>query len=320
MAVPDVSENYAASLNTVTIGATKEEGGTRGKMVTVGGAKGIPWVAFEGEPGLGKAIAVEVWDSGADAWPEQLKAAYGDAMKDLASWCKKAVEFGADMICLKLMGTHPDAEDLSPDQAADSVRACLQAVDVPLIVWGCGVYDKDNNVLPKCTEASRGENCLFGTIVEKNYQTLVAASTASGHKILAESPLDVNIAKQVNILAADAGFPLEDIVAFPTTGGLGYGMEYVYSIQERMRLAAVNGDRQLQQPVLMDVGMESWRAKESKVSEEEAPHLGPAEKRGPIWEAITATDLLQSGGDILVMRHPDAIRMVRKAIERLSAS
>jgi len=180
------------------------------------------------------------------------------------------------------------------------------------------VYDKDNNVLPKCTEAARGENCLFGTVVEKNYATLVAACLASGHKILAESPLDVNIAKQVNILAADAGFPLEDIVCFPTTGGLGYGMEYVYSIQERMRLAAVNGDKQLQQPVLMDVGMEAWRAKESKIAEEEAPHLGPAEKRGPIWEAITATDLLQSGGDLLVMRHPEAIRIVRKTIERLT--
>jgi acetyl-CoA decarbonylase/synthase complex subunit delta len=95
-------------------------------------------------------------------------------------------------------------------------------------------------------------------------------------------------------------------------------MEYVYSIQERMRLAAVNGDKQLQQPVLMDVGMEAWRAKESKVSEDEAPGLGPAEKRGPIWEAVTATDLLQSGGDLLVMRHPEAIRMVRKAIDRLS--
>ncbi len=320
MAVPEVSETYAAGLNTVTIGATKDDGGTRGKTVTVGGAIGLPWLGFEGERGHPQAIAVEVWDAGAEAWPDQLKDAYGEAMGDLASWCEKAVEFGAEMICLKLMGTHPDAEDRSPDQAAESVRTCLEAVDLPLIVWGCGVYDKDNNVLPKCTEAARGENCLFGTIVEKNYATLVAACVASGHKILAESPLDINIAKQVNILASDAGFPLEEIVSFPTTGSLGYGMEYVYSIQERMRLAAVNGDRQLQQPVLMDVGMEAWRAKESKVSEEEMPVLGPAAKRGPIWEAITATDLLQSGGDILVMRHPEAIRMVRKAIERLSAA
>ena len=318
MAVPDVTETYAASLNSVTLGATKDEGGTRGKTITVGGMKGLPWLGFEGEPGHPKAIAVEVWDAGADAWPEQIKAAYGDAMKDLASWCAKAVELGADLICLKLMGTHPDAENRTPDEAAESVRTCLQAVDVPLIVWGCGVYDKDNNVLPKCTEASRGENCLFGTVVEKNYATLVAACLASGHKILAESPLDVNIAKQVNILASDAGFPLEDIVSFPTTGGLGYGMEYVYSIQERMRLAAVNGDKQLQQPVLMDVGMEAWRAKESKIAEAEAPNLGPADKRGPIWEAITATDLLQSGGDLLVMRHPEAIRIVRKTIERLT--
>lgn len=318
MAVPDVVETYPAAINQVTIGATKEEGGTRGKTVTVGGTKGLPWLKFEGESGASKVIAVEVWDSGADTWPQQLKDAYGDSMNDLAAWCKKAVEFGAEMICLKLAGTHPDTDNRSPDQAAESVKTCLEAVDVPLIVWGCGVYDKDNNVMPKCTEAAKGENCLFGTIVEKNYQTLVAACLATGHKILAESPLDVNIAKQVNILAHDAGYPLEDLVAFPTTGSLGYGMEYVYSIQERMRLAAVNGDKQLQQPVLMDVGMEAWRAKESKVDESEAPELGPAEKRGPIWEAVTATDLLQSGGDIIVMRHPQAIDIVRKAIERLS--
>lgn len=320
MAVPNVTENYAAALNSVTIGATKDDGGTRSKAVTVGGAKGIPWLGFEGEPGNGKVIAVEVWDSGADAWPDQLKDAYGDAMNDLGAWCKKAVEFGADMICLKLMGTHPDAGDRSPAEAAESVKTCLEAVDVPLIVWGCGVYDKDNNVLPKCTEAAKGENCLFGTVVEKNYATLVAACLASGHKILAESPLDVNIAKQVVILATDAGFPLENIIAFPQTGALGYGMEYVYSIQERMRLAAINGDKQLQQPVLMDVGFEAWRAKESKISEEDAPNLGPAEKRGPIWEAVTATNLLQSGGDLVVMRHPEAIDMVRKTIERLSVA
>lgn len=319
MAVPDVTETYSAALNAVTIGATKAEGGTRGKAVKIGGAMGLPWLSFEGQPGHGKAIAVEVWDDGADAWPDQLKQAYGDAMGDLASWCKKAVEFGADMICLKLMGTHPDGGDRSPAQAAESVKTCLKAVDVPLIVWGCGVYVKDNNVLPKCTEAAKGENCLFGTIVEKNYATLVAACLASGHKILAESPLDVNIAKQVAILATDAGFALTDIVAFPTTGALGYGMEYVYSIQERMRLAAINGDKQLQQPVLMDVGMEAWRAKESKVSGKEMPELGPAEKRGPMWEAVTATTLLQSGGDLVVMRHPEAIRIVRKAIDRLSA-
>jgi acetyl-CoA decarbonylase/synthase complex subunit delta len=320
MAVPDVTEKYAASLNTVTIGATKQEGGTRGRTVTVGGAAGLPWLRFEGRPGNPPVIAIEVWDMGADTWPDQLKEAYGSATKDLAAWCKKAVEFGAEMICLKLVGAHPDTENHTPEQAAASVRTCLEAVDVPLIVWGCGVYEKDNKVMPKCTEAAKGENCLFGTIVQKNYATLVAACLAGGHKVLAESPLDINIAKQVNILATDAGFPLKDIVMFPTTGALGYGLEYVYSIQERMRLAALNGDKQLQQPILVDAGMEAWRAKESKISEKEAPDLGPARKRGPLWEAITATDLLQSGGDILVMRHPEAIRMVRKAIARLMAA
>jgi acetyl-CoA decarbonylase/synthase complex subunit delta len=195
----------------------------------------------------------------------------------------------------------------------------LKAVGVPLIVWGCGVAEKDNKVLPKCTSAARGERCLFGSVTEKNYRTLVAACLADGHKLLAESPLDINIAKQVNILAQDAGFPLCDMVIFPTTGALGYGFEYVYSIMERSRLAGLGGDQLLQQPLLCDVGWEAWRAKEAKASDEDMPGLGSASRRGVLWEGITATNLIQAGADIFVMRHPGAVKMLGKAIEAFAS-
>ena len=315
MAVPDVKEKWSATVNTLTVGATSEQGGTRSSTVSIGGAGGLGGLDFEGPLGNRPAVAVEVWDIGGDTLPPALLEVYGDSLKSAADWAKKAVEFGAEMICLKLQGTHPDGGDRSAEQACEDVKSVLEAVGVPLIVWGCGVHDKDNEVLPRCCHTASGENCLFGTITEKNYRTLVAACLADKHKLMAESPLDINIAKQVNILASDVGFALENIVTFPTTASLGYGLEYVYSIMERGRLAALTGDKLLQQPVLCNIGFEAWRAKEAPGSDEEVPGFGPAAKRGPRGEAATETTLFQAGADIFVMRHPEAIKMLGEFLD-----
>ena len=318
--IPDVSEKWSGQINTVVIGATADEGGTRGRTVTIGGARTLPFLAFDGAIGNPPVIAVEVWDSGGQAWPDQLRDAYGDALSGPGQWAKKGVEFGADLICLRLMGAHPDSGDHSPDQCAEAVKEVLGAVDVPLIVWGCGVDEKDNEVLPAVSAAAKGENCLMGTAREKNYRTIVAVCLADKHKLITESPLDINIAKQVNILCADAGFPLEDTVIFPTTGALGYGIEYVYSIQERGRLAGLRGDKLLGQPVICDLGFEAWRAKEAKaptfdtVTDENRPQWGP------MWESATGMVLLQAGAELLIMRHPVAIENIKKVIERFTPS
>ena len=317
--VPDVSEKYSGKVNTVVIGATAEQGGTRTGTVSVGGAAALPFLSFEGELGNRPAIAVEVWDSGADqSWPEPLKDAYGDALASPARWAQKAVEFGADLICLRLMGAHPDAGDRSGEQCAATVKEVLSAVGVPLMIWGCGVDEKDNKTLPTASAAAKGENCLLGTAREKNYRTVVAVCLADKHKLIAESPLDINIAKQVNILCSDAGFPLEDIVIFPTTGALGYGIEYVYSIQERGRLAGLRGDKLLAQPVICDVGFEAWRVKEAKAPPFESVTDENRRHWGVMWEAATATVLLQAGAELLVMRHPEAIAKVKQVIDRLT--
>ena len=320
MKAQETAQKWTATINEVTIGATSAEGGTRGKTVTIGGARCIPWLAYEGNVGRRPAIAVEIWDSGAESWPEQLRNEYAEVMDDPLAWARRATELGPDLLCLKLMGTHPDMGDRSADQAADTVKAVLSTIDLPLIVWGCGVYEKDNVVLPKCCEAAKGENCLFGAIEEKNYRTLVAACLADGHKVIADSPLDINIAKQLNILAHDVGFPLKDIVIFPQTSAVGYGSEYVYSILERGRLAGLGGDQLLQQPVLATVGLEAWRAKEAQAPDEALPGFGPAEERGPLWETLTATNSLQAGVDLLIMRHPRAVRNVQQALDRLCAA
>lgn len=320
MNVPDVAEKWTGKINTVELGATAETGGTRTATVTIGGAATIPFMSFEGAIGNRAAVAVEVWDAGAEVWPDPLKKAYGDSMNSPGDWAKKAVEFGADLICLRLMDAHPDAGNRSPEQCAATVKEVLSAVGVPLIVWGCGIDEKDNEILPAVSAAAKGENCLLGTAHEKNYRTLVAVCLADKHKLIAESPCDVNIAKQVNILCDDAGFPIEDLVIFPTTGALGYGIEYIYSIQERGRLAGLGGDKLLAQPVLCDVGLEAWRVKEAR----DPPFAGVTDQTRPqwgiMWEATTAVFLLQGGAELLVMRHPDAIEQVKKALDRLAPS
>ncbi len=318
MSVPDVAEKWSGKINTVVVGAAAEDGGTRTSTVTLGGTTALPFLAFEGELGHPPTIAVEVWDAGAEVWPEALGQAYGDVMNSPADWARKAVEFGADMICLRLMGAHPDAGDRSPDQCAETVKEVLGAVGVPLMIWGCGADEKDNQVLPAVSSAAKGENCLIGTAREKNYRTVVAVCLADKHKLVAESPLDINIAKQVNVLCSDAGFPLSDIVTFPTTGALGYGIEYVYSIQERGRLAGLSGDKLLGQPVMCDVGFEAWRAKEAKAPPFEGVTDETRGQWGVMWEAATAIVLLQTGVELLVMRHPQAIENVKKAIGRFT--
>jgi acetyl-CoA decarbonylase/synthase complex subunit delta len=320
MTVPETAEKWTSAVNEVIIGATKEEGGTRDRNVIVGGATALPFLSYEGSLGHRPAIAIEVWDGGAEDWPDQLRRIYGDVMSSPAEWARKAVDFGADLICLRLMGAHPDAANHSPEQCAKTVEEILHAVAVPLVIWGCGVDEKDGQILPAVSAAARGENCLIGAARETNYRTVVAVCHADKHKLLAESPLDINIAKQVNILCHDAGFPLEEIVMFPTTGALGYGIDYVYSIQERGRLAGLSGDKLLAQPVLGDIGFETWRAKEARMP----PFAGETNETrdlgGAMWEAATATVLLQAGTELLVMRHPKAVESVKKMIDRLTGN
>jgi acetyl-CoA decarbonylase/synthase complex subunit delta len=245
---------------------------------------------------------------------------YADVWADPAAWARRVQELGADLINLRLVGTHPDEADRSPQEAAETVKAILQASDLPLIIWGCDVPDKDQKVMPKVAEAAQGENCLLGAVTEDEYRTLTATAQAYGHKLIALSPCDINKAKQINILVSDMGFPVSDIVIYPSTASLGYGMEYIYSILERGRLAALSGDKLMAQPVLLDVGYEAWRAKEARTGDEAVEVWGPAAQRGPAWEAVTATDLLQGGCDLLIMRHPHAMKVVRNTLGQLSGS
>ena len=312
-------EKWASAVNKVTIGATAAEGGTRSSVVTVGGDTSLPFLHFEGKTPHRPAIAMEVLDVAPEDWAQPLSETLGKASGDPAAWARKCVqEFGADLICLRLVGANPDRGDRSAEACVQTVKSVLGTVGVPLIICGCGQPEKDNEIMPRCSEVAAGENCLLGTASQDNYKTITAACMADGHKLITEAPLDINIQKQVNILVSEMGLDLSRIVMYQATGGLGYGMEYAYSIMERTRLAALSGDRMLSMPLLAVVGSESWKAKEARTPAETAPEWGAAEERGVAWEATTATCFLHGGTHIFVMWHPRAAALLRKTIDALT--
>ena len=318
MAIPDIKENWTNRINTVTIGATAEQGGTRGKTVTVGGETTLPSLIFEGEIPHRPVIAGMVMDVVPEDWLDMLKKAIGKEINSPTEWAQKCVQdFKVDLICLKLLGADPAGKNRSPAEAAKTVKSVLEAVDVPLIIWGCGDEDKDNEVLPECSQAAKGENCLMGSVTETNYRTMGAIGTADKHKLIAEAPVDINIAKQINILLQDAGFDLKDVVMCQSTAALGYGFDYVYTIFERVRIAGLKGDKHMALPQIANVSQEVWKIKEAIVDEDILPGWGKLEKRGPAWETATAAGYLQAGADILTLAHPDSVSVVRELIDEM---
>jgi len=311
-----VLEKWTNRINEVVIGATEEQGGTRTKIVKVGGETTLPFLHFEGEIPYPPAVALEVWDIPPEEWAfilEYLK----DVVNDPLSWAKKVEEWGADLLCFRLASAHPEKSDTSPEVCVDKVKKILETVSLPLIILGCGQPDKDAEILLKVSEVTKGENCLLGMATKDNYKTVVAAATYGGHSIIAEAPLDINLEKQLNILITDLGFPAERIVVHPTTGGLGYGFEYCYSIMERARIAGLQGDKMMAMPIINFIAQETWKHKETKVSENETPQWGVLNMRGVAWETTCAVGYLQSGADILVLAHPHSLSNVKKVITEL---
>lgn len=292
-----------------------------GDSLKVGGETTFPFHLWEGEMPNAPIIAMEVYDEPQPEWPEAVRKVYDDVMEDPVAWAKKCQdEFGADAICLQLRSTDPNGSDASADDAAETLKQVAAAVDIPLIVLGTGSPDKDAEVLKKVAEAMPDANIPIGPVEDSNHRLIGAAAMGYKKPVIAFTSMDVNLAKQLNVLLTQLGVPEDKIIMDPTTGALGYGLEYCYSIMERDRLAAlVQNDGKMQMPIINTVAPETWKAKESRVSEAEEPTYGNVETRGILWEAITATALLLSGTDILVMRHPQAVQLVRAAIDGFQA-
>ncbi len=303
-------ETYSGGIKEITLGQGD-------KAVTVGGENCYPFYNFEGAMPHKPRVAMEIWDIEPEEWPEAALSPFKDVISDPAAWAKKCVdEYGADMVVLQLKSTDPNGSDASAADAAATVKKVLAAIDVPLIIWGTANTEKDEEVLKKIAEECQGKNLILGPVEDKNHKGIGAAAMGFGHTVIASSPIDVNLAKQCNILLENLGVSMDKMIIDPTTGGLGYGMEYSYSVMERIRMAALaQGDDKLQLPLINNLGNEVWKCKEAKQTVDEAPTLGDPEKRGILMEAVGAVAYLMSGSDVLIMRHPEAIRLVKSYID-----
>ncbi|MDO9210066.1 MAG: acetyl-CoA decarbonylase/synthase complex subunit delta [Deltaproteobacteria bacterium] len=307
MEIPKI--NYTGKIKEVTMGAGS-------KALTVGGETMYPFYLFEGQMPHPPRIAMEVYDAPPEDWPEAALEPFKDVVQDPVAWAQKCMTaYGAEMICVQLASTDPNGKNRPSEEAAAIAKKVADAIDVPLIVWGCGNDEKDADTLRRVSELCAGKNLIIGPVGEKNYKQIGAGAIGYKHTIIASTPIDVNLAKQLNVLLGNLGVPDGQILVDPTTGGLGYGIEYSYSVMERDRMAALTQqDERLQFPLVCNLAKEVWKTKEAKLSAAEEPRLGDPKKRGILMEAVTAVVLLLAGANVLIMRHPEAISLVKGMI------
>lgn len=311
MAYVAPKETYSGKVFEVTIGTDK--------TAVFGGENVLPFHSFEGNVPNRPLIAIEIQDIPPDDWPETVKKVYENVSGDPVTWARYCQdELKAKAIALRLVGTHPDRENRAPEEAAKTVKDVLAAINVPLIILGSNHVEKDSPVLVAAAEASKDKNCIIGKAQEGNYKTIAAAAMANNHKLIAMSELDINLSKQLNILITQMGFEKERLITDPMCSALGYGLEYTYSVMERIRLAALTqNDAVMQPPMVADVGMYVWKVKETQAPESDLPQWGSLEERGITWETVTAAALLISGAELLIMRHPKAVRATETFIDEL---
>jgi len=315
------AETYKGSIRAVTLGATGEGGGTRTSTVTIGGATGMSFLSYEGSYPHPPAVAMTVFDTPPERYPAPLQERFGDVVATPDEHARRCVEqHGADLVCVRLEGTHPEKGDRSAEEASELVGAVLGAVGVPVAVVGHAHFDKSNEVLRKVAEDHAGERLLLSWVETDNYRTLAAACLAYGHCLVAQSPIDFNIAKQLNILLGNMDFPADRVVMDPMASALGYGNEYSYSVMERLRLGALDGDASIQAPMIVDGGWECLRAKEASAPDEEYPLWGDLSRRMVNWEVFTCGSLLLAGGDLLVVNHPDSVARLKALAADLTGS
>ncbi|QJA06948.1 acetyl-CoA decarbonylase/synthase complex subunit delta [Thermosulfurimonas marina] len=291
--------------------------GKGAKAFKVGGTNVLPFHLFEGEMRHPPRIAMEVLDVKPEDWPESLTKYFAEVLGDPAAWAKKCVEvYGAEAVCVYLLGTDPNYLNLDAKHAREVVEKVASAVEVPLIIWGAGHAEKDVEVLREVAEVVGDRGAVIGPVEEANHRTLGATAMGYGLPVVASSPIDVNLAKQLNILLENVGVSLDKILMDPSIGALGYGLEYTYSVMERIRLAALYAqDDKLQVPFVCNVGREVWKTKEAGLPSDET--LGDQEIRGILMEAITSVALALAGGDLFIMRHPKAIELTKTIISGL---
>ncbi len=314
MAFQPKKQVYSGKIREVTLG-------TGNQAVTVGGRSAYAFHGFEGDQPHPPKVAMEVWDKDpSEDWSEAAKAPFADVLSDPAAWAKKCVDtYGAEIIVVQTKSADPNADNKSGEAVAEVVKKVVDAVNVPVVVWGVANHDKDTEVMRLVAEQCGDKRVAISPVEEGDYKQIGAACLGYKQIVVASSPIDVNLAKQLNILLGNLGVQPANILIDPTTGGLGYGLEYTYSVMERISQAALTQeDDKLQQPIIANVGNEVWKSKEANLSAEEAPQLGDPQQRGILMECLTAVDLLLAGADIVTLRHPESVKYVKDFIAKMS--
>jgi len=311
---------YPGAIREVRLGATRAEGGSRRSAVTIGGATTPAYFDPARLPKNPPVISLDVFDMPVTL-PKVLKENVAEVMEDPAAWAKMNVEkYGADVITIHLMSTDPLFRNASPASAVRTVEEILQAVDVPLVIGGCGDPKKDAEVFSAIAAMAEGERLLINSVTldmaeAKTLEKVAMAARDHGHVLLAFTGLDLNNAKELNRRLYEY-IPAEQIVMDLTTVALGYGLEYSFTIHERARYAALMGDTELAHPTI-SAATNAWAAREAWMKM--APVYGPRELRGPVWETINAVTLLLAGVDLFLMMHPAAVLTLRETIARFGS-
>lgn len=307
-------QKYSGKISEVEIG-------TGEKAIKIGGESTLPFYSFDGNTGNTQKIGIEMLDIYPDGWTNEFKEIYKDVCDCPVKWAKYIEEnLKADFICLKLESSDPNGLDRSPEECAEVAKNVVESVNLPVVIAGCGNHEKDAKVFEKVAQAVDGNNCLFLAATEDNYKAVGAASTmAYSHKVVAESSVDINLAKQLNVLLTQLGVKPENIVMNVGCSAVGYGYEYVTSTMDRIRLAAFGqNDKTLQMPIVTPVSFETWHVKESIASVEDEPQWGCAEQRGINMEVSTAASVLVGGANAVILRHPKSVETIKELVSTLA--
>lgn len=304
-------QKFNANINTVEIGCGD-------KAIKLGGECTFPFYTFDAPMENAPKVGVEISDMGLANIPG-IQAYYAGA-ESMADIAKKAEAMeGADFVCLRLEGGDPNGENKSVEELIAIVKEVAEAVTCPLVVEGCKNVEKDSELLPKVAEALQGKNALVLSAREENYKAVgAAAGLAYNQKVGAESAVDINLAKQLNVVMTQLGVKAQDIVMNVGSAAVGYGFEYVVSTMDRIKGAALSqNDNMLQMPIITTVADESWSVKEAMASEEDMPEWGALEDRGISMEVQTAAAVLAAGSDAAILKHPQSVATISKMIKEL---
>jgi len=307
-------ETYPGKVVEVKLGATKSEGGTRGKSIIIGGETAPAFYTFERPVLHPPVVTIDIFDMKVPL-AKAVKMHVKEVLGDPAAWAKLAVEkFGADLLTVHLITIDPLVKDASPKEAVKTVEEVAQAVDVPLVIGGCGDPKKDADVFEAIAETFAGERFLMSSVTaDMDVERCAKFIKKNGHAALSFTPMDLNLARELNRRLYDF-LPKEDIVMDLTTAALGYGLDYAFTNMERARLAALMGDPELAHPMSSGT-TNAWAAREAWL--EMAPEWEPRELRGPLWEVVTALTLLLAGVDLFMMMHPAAVKTLKDIVNQL---